>query len=107
LPLLQLINNIFITLLYQCMSREGGREGVWSSWRRGIHYIIYIIYIHSPCLMPKQPLQKKKSVVLTKSVHITCPDQSFSSFLNVAEGMVKASKWEQDRPWYEVERLDT
>jgi hypothetical protein len=44
--------------------------------------------------MPKQPLKKKKKkgVVLTKSIHITCPDQSFSSFLIVAEGMVKASK---------------
>jgi hypothetical protein len=40
-----LINNIFITLLYQCMRREGEKDPVWSSWRRGIHYIIYYIYV--------------------------------------------------------------
>ena len=113
LPLLQLINNIFITLLYQCMSRgrEGEKDPAWSRWRRGIHYIIiyyilYIICIHSPRHMPKQPLKNILSVVLTKSTHITCPDRTFSSFLIVAEGMVKASKWEQDRTWYAVERLD-
>jgi len=76
LPLLQLINNIFITLLYQCMSREGGREGVWSSWRRGIHYIIYI---HSPCLMPKQPLQKKKKCCVdqVRTHHMSRPEFLF------------------------------